>query len=101
MSTPYSAFAKIAARLGGVDRTDAGAVQRWFVGKVPLLPPRQIEEILVELLEADGTPQPEPVDPTYPKDAPLPTLADSPEAGLGGRWSEFRAAIWRVLRRRG
>ncbi|MHC4223992.1 MAG: hypothetical protein ACYSUN_08380, partial [Planctomycetota bacterium] len=75
------------------------AVQRWFMEALPRLPLDRIEEAFEELLKADGMPEPEPVEPFYPRDAPLPTLEESPEARIRRWWSELWASLRRLARR--
>ena len=80
MPTPVRAFAEIAAQHGDVDPTDLEAVQRWYLDELPQLPPSEIDEILQELVSHDGESHKDDLKRTYPQEAPLPTLSDSPPA---------------------
>ena len=55
MPTSTEVFADVAARFGGVDPHDPDAVRQWYETKMPTLPPEQIDEILDELLQKEGT----------------------------------------------
>jgi hypothetical protein len=80
MPTPTHVFARIAARLGGVDPTDMDAVQRWYQESLANLSLDRLEKLLEELLAAVGEPEPDPPRPVYPEAPPLPTLDQSPAA---------------------
>lgn len=99
MPTPSHVFARVAARIGGVDATDSEAVQRWYMETLPWLSPGVIDEVLRELHDADGTPATKSLEPSYPLEAPLPTLDESPEARIPGWWFELRGRLRRLLRR--
>ena len=80
MPTPTHVFARIAARLGGVDPSDMDAVQRWYQESLTNLPLERLEEVLEELLAAIGEPESEPPRPVYPDAPSLPRLDESPSA---------------------
>jgi hypothetical protein len=88
-----SAFHDIAAKYGGVDRSDGRAVQRWFTEELPKLPTSTIEAVLEELLTLDGEGARE-VEAVrvYSERRPLPSLASSPAAPF-----PLLAAGWRKL----
>ena len=97
MPTPAHVFARLAARLGGVDPTDREAVVRWYREELPRLSPTDIEACLEELLAQDGVPEAELDDVDFfaePRDVPLPRLCDAPcvKTPLLARlcWSAFR-----------
>ena len=80
MPTPIHVFARIAARLGGVDPSDMDAVQRWYQDALQELALDRLDEVLEELLAAIGEPERDPPTPVYPETPPLPTLDESPAA---------------------
>jgi hypothetical protein len=79
MPTPTRAFLIVAAR-HGIDPSDLEAVQQWFCEDLPNLPSERIEEILEELLAYEPNGEDVSVTRHYPKDAPLPSLEESPVA---------------------
>jgi len=94
MPTPTRVFAEVAARVGGVDPEDTEAVVEWYESTLPTLPPEQIEEVLVELLDREGLEAGPAPSCRYPESAPLPRLDDSPPVG-----EPRLAVLWWALRR--
>ena len=99
MTTPTHAFFDIASKYGQIDPADAEAVQEWFTEILPTLPQERVDEILEELLKADGSVGEGEVARAYPKDAPIPSLASSPLASipfLAGGWRDFFLSLLRL-----
>lgn len=102
MPTPTRAFAEVAAKHGGVDPDDMGAVQRWYEETLPTLPPEMAEEILEELLSSEKLEVTVKSPRVYPTEAPLPTLDQAfpaPLPLLAARRREFLRRLFRRHRR--
>jgi hypothetical protein len=94
MATAYQFFAELAARYGGVDRTDPEAVTAFYRDVIQTLPVKTIEQILDELLECEMESNMEEIEPWYPAPVALPRLRHSPSLPppfwLGG-WRRLMA----------
>ncbi len=98
MPTSTEVFADVAARFGGVDPHDPDAVRQWYETKMPTLPPEQIDEILDELLQKEGTGA-HSLPRCYPPSAPLPTLDEAPPAPLPLFFVAFLRNLLALLRK--
>ncbi len=98
MPTSTEVFADVAARFGDVDPQDPDAVRQWYETKIPTLPPAQIDEILDELLQKEGTGA-HSLPRTYPPAAPPPTLDEAPPAPLPLFFVVFLRNLLALLRR--
>ena len=80
MPSPTVVFARLAARLGGVDPTDRDAVVRWYREELPNLSPLEVEACWRTLLDSDLTEEEADDEAFYaePDAVPLPRLRDTP-----------------------
>lgn len=100
MPTPTTAFADVAAKYGGVDPNDIGAVQEWFAHQLSTLPPHIIEQVLEDLLVRDGEPLDRMISPSYPMRARLPSLAASPAVASPLLAGDLKRLVVRIIRTR-
>jgi hypothetical protein len=95
MPTPTRVFAEVAARHGGVNPRDAGAVLEWYEKTLPTLPGAQAEAILEELLEQEGLEEEHEAPRRYPDRAAVPALDEA----LPAREPMLAALWWALLAR--
>lgn len=102
MPTPTHVFAELAAKYGGIDATDADAVQRWYEEQLAQLPPDSIEEVLEALLDQSQTAakRGDQVPRNYPSAAPLPNLEQAQPIRLPLLAAGWRHLIRQLLGRR-
>jgi hypothetical protein len=102
MPTPAHVFQELAAQYGGIDATDADAVQRWYEEQLSQLPAETLEEVLEALLDQDQTVtgRSDPVPRNYPSGAPLPNLDEAQPVSLPLFAAGWRELIKQMLGRR-
>lgn len=99
MPTPTRCFLDVAARYGNVDPGDPEAVQHWFLETLPTLPHATINEIFEELLAYNGSAADDDNERVYPKNAPLPSLSESPAAPIPLLAIQVGKALIKLVRR--
>lgn len=93
-TTPAYVYARLAARLGGVDPTDRDAVAKWYREELPAISAAKVEACLAKMLGSDLTEE-ESDDVDFfaePKDVPLPRLCDAPPARI-----PLPARLWQAV----